>query len=1274
MGFRVYSSKGPERMSIANSPYRMVVRNASDSSLPSAPAITSKLSGTCSPRWLHRCVNILRLRRHNSSRADMVQFAACGCIDTLLRVLSTHDIVSDMCLFVTGDDDDDMEDKSSVCSSLNAGGDGPSTPRRPSAPPVAFEFGAPQQMLPPTQPNQAQTQVQQTQSPDTLLKRLSLARSRPPPPLGANELARKEAYAALQQKTVSTTKPTSLDDDINQYVVTSLVHGSAVLVDTAALLHTLVHESTVCAQHIASNAELVEKLMRCLWLLSPHGPYQPHSVPVALESMLQVVLRVLHSLPDVMYSSILLNTKFIHVVIATGITPNGTGVMTSAAIELLSDVISGVQTDSGVPFRRAPSPLLDVASSSTRRSESDSSMPTGEERVSISEDSPTTRSRRLSLRQAVISEASELSVDPFGPSIENEDSARVLMSRSKRSVRSKLAPLPSVLNEVSYVIPLQLARLCVDLVPKSFCSNVFNAEVRAADGIWNSLLRSDLVVGLYRDLADWHFDAFGISIDRARDASALIYSSICAEPQLSGVFLGVLLRLQSPKEVIGPFDVRVFGKDIIAAMQRSVSEARRGQMAQLSARSGPLNEDAQPKRRSSSDGGRLSFEHSAAPMDLVITPQSGPNDALLAIAAEKRIALLLLCLGKVISNFAFPEDVWYADTIPVLCNLIDTFCTIMDKAISNSFRVTSEACVEVCANSVVVIVQSLTAAGFVEDDSVKHTRATAFSKSLRQFRGVESGSSGPLGLFKMCQNVLARVFRQCTMAIDGGQFPISTNQSRALDVLLSSVSALMAQVAAKLVELTPSADLQELNRGSIGMVASADSTISPATQQTIPVEVVNCLRYLTEGDWYGDIVRCVRLPVVLVSPRAALTALTTLRLLLVQAGEASTSLIDVLVQKGLPVFVLHTMIALFSDDLDVFTTADRPWATHPRLPAVDKFAEKVQAPLNRRRSVAGQSEEQARKIVEDQIAASVAMRTESDQKIPPQLNDGCVHILFRNQRIMVDLVSSVLVSSVGVSGSEVDDNVQRSITPISISAELKKELIYECVLLVRCLVSSAAASDKPSDAPPAAPETLAAASSLPQIGTANASPQARPPAVIEFFDQVLTPSLLHVLMNNFSVFAEVFRANKPTKRPLVIWNSQMNNQLKSYLESLVQKLKSEDVFDIHSCIEKEGCKSFFHFLAEEVVVDGIYVKMLLDPQHQDDIGARNLPDFVELLQASVSSSKRVLELVQKRRQSMAGKTALVSQVSVKQQVLDHIIRQHPELGYSDLYVMDDQTY
>ena len=1276
MGIREYSVQTTERTSIASSPFRpsRPARTTSTTSVMSTPGPKPIISHACSPRWLHRVVNILRLRRHNSSRAEMVDFAACGGVDTLVKILSSHNIVRDLSLFViAAEEDEDGEEKASVGSSVHDDMTEPVTSpssraTNPTLPTVDIPVFSPVDARAPP-----------------LLKRLSLTRRVPATiaqqtasTLSTSDIERKQAYA-IQQK-LKETSQLEVINDIGQFVVTNLQIGSAVLVDTSVLLFSLIHESNVCAQHIASQPTLVEQLVRSLWLLSSHGPFAPRQVDVALQNVLLTTLRVVHSLPESVYATVLLSTPIIPVVVATGISPSGDGVMTPAAVELLSDIVVGVREETAIPVRPcAPT-----------RCPSDVSLRSSDEGIAP-EDSPTPSSRRLSLRQVVITEGSaELSVDPLGASIENADAARVLMSRSKRSVRSKLAPLASVIDVVSRTIPLQLARLCFELMPVAFCSHVFNNDVQAPNAIWNATLRRDLVIGLYQDLAEWHYESFDVTITTPSCADKMLteeqhfsrYATLHCEAQLSGVLIRYLISMQSSKDIIGPFDVRIFATDIMHAVQGSLSEFR------------VTRSDSVLKKKTSSNDAAAWLSINAAGV------QSGPNEALQGITPEKRIGFLFLGLGKIVEHFAFPEDVWFNDVLPVICHVLESFCGVMEKGMVSPtaalpWDLACELSVEVCANGIIVVVQSLTAAGFVQDDSMQQaqTQAKTFTKSLRKFRVDEMGMKGPLALFKECQRALVRTLRLCSICLDEGKFPTSAELSCSLNVLLSSVNILLLQLSSQLLDLTP-IQVEETRSGSNVSLKIAEESPSTSSAHTPSVEVLKCLRVLKEEGIYRDLVRCVRFSVVTASPVASLGAMTSLRLLLTQAGEASPELIHILLENGLPVFVLHTMMELLSEDLEVFTSLDKPWITHTALPVSDKFTEKVQAPPNRRRSVAGVSDEEQRKSIET-AQAMVPVRSDSDSHIPLTLCEMCRHVMTTNQKAMVHLMSSQLSDSCHAqdeSGSVQPDTIKSKVTasegrdgcdtPLS-----KRQLIYECVLLIRTLVFTANEFDRKTDSSVATPSTtshetgsLAVAGQAPVANVTAAKTKA--PAVVEFLEQILTPSLLHVLLYNFSAFTEIFRATKPTKRPLVIWNAQMKSHLNSFLMKEIEKIRVQEqntdsppTYDIHSCIEKEGFKSFFPFLAEEVVVDGVYVKLLLDPQHRDDIGARDLPSFVELLQASVSSSQRVLELLTKsRRQSTTGKTNIVAQVSVKQQVLDHIIRQHPELGYSDLYVMDDQTY
>merc|ERR1719487_50249 len=169
------------------------------------------------------------------------------------------------------------------------------------------------------------------------------------------------------------------------------------------------------------------------------------------------------------------------------------------------------------------------------------------------------------------------------------------------------------------------------------------------------------------------------------------------------------------------------------------------------------------------------------------------------------------------------------------------------------------------------------------------------------------------------------------------------------------------------------------------------------------------------------------------------------------------------------------------------------------------------------------------------------------------------------------------------------------------------------------------------------------------------------------------------MLSDAPLFLNILSASKATKRPLAIWNATMLQTLKSFIMAETNKISAAEqsdapvLCDVDAMLVPEGYKTLYPNIASEVIVDGVYVSMLTHPQHRDDIGARHLPNFVEMLQASVSSSRKVLEhikLAKNRRQSISGTQAVQSQLTTKQQVLEYMIKQHPELGYADLFVVD----
>jgi hypothetical protein len=84
-------------------------------------------------------------------------------------------------------------------------------------------------------------------------------------------------------------------------------------------------------------------------------------------------------------------------------------------------------------------------------------------------------------------------------------------------------------------------------------------------------------------------------------------------------------------------------------------------------------------------------------------------------------------------------------------------------------------------------------------------------------------------------------------------------------------------------------------------------------------------------------------------------------------------------------------------------------------------------------------------------------------------------------------------------------------------------------------------------------------------------------------------------------------------------------------------------------------------VAEEVVVDNIYVASLTDPANFTDIGGRPIGEFVHSLQASIQSSQRILKHLQAARNPAAN--SVVAALSLKERVLALILQKHPECDW-----------
>ena len=226
-------------------------------------------------------------------------------------------------------------------------------------------------------------------------------------------------------------------------------------------------------------------------------------------------------------------------------------------------------------------------------------------------------------------------------------------------------------------------------------------------------------------------------------------------------------------------------------------------------------------------------------------------------------------------------------------------------------------------------------------------------------------------------------------------------------------------------------------------------------------------------------------------------------------------------------------------------------------------------------------------------------------------------------------------------------------------------------------------------------------------------------------EQLLTAPMLFAMMTDAPLFLHAISSPIPIHRPIILWNPQMRLALATLLKSenkvhltglfavfkggLGVKSADDDVtatapssssnvevlqLGEESTSEKSLARSTLHSqLSIECLVDNVYIRFLAHPAKttppplgpktaegtekgekgkedmKDDIGARDLARFLESLQRSISSSKRVIEhLTKASKSSQLG--ALKAQLVLKESILSQMLADHDELGYgySDLYL------
>eukprot|EP01041_Mallomonas_annulata_P005861 gene5861-11836_t len=188
---------------------------------------------------------------------------------------------------------------------------------------------------------------------------------------------------------------------------------------------------------------------------------------------------------------------------------------------------------------------------------------------------------------------------------------------------------------------------------------------------------------------------------------------------------------------------------------------------------------------------------------------------------------------------------------------------------------------------------------------------------------------------------------------------------------------------------------------------------------------------------------------------------------------------------------------------------------------------------------------------------------------------------------------------------------------------------------------------------------------------------------------LLTPALMHTLLTDQDVGLQIVSSMTSVRRPIAIWSPDMRKQLEKILKEELHRIHTDvsssgstgvecqdHPWDMAELLASGRLSGLYPLLVEEVSVDGVYIALLLDPKHANDLGVRDPPRFLEELQSSLSSNRTILEHLKYSTtitHKSKGKDVVTisAQIAVKQRVLEHMLKHYPELGYSDLVVEDD---
>ena len=414
------------------------------------------------------------------------------------------------------------------------------------------------------------------------------------------------------------------------------------------------------------------------------------------------------------------------------------------------------------------------------------------------------------------------------------------------------------------------------------------------------------------------------------------------------------------------------------------------------------------------------------------------------------------------------------------------------------------------------------------------------------------------------------------------------NDLSAVDQVLTASSALLALCAMHVHAHAENERTKEAikMRGNASVDNSGDQHGGNALYGFLRSEL--CLSVLS---------RCCTLPIALQSPQSALCAVSTLQIIVSESELHREDFLEEIVSTGLPLDLIRTMVAVH-DYADNDTNSRHRQTSDRRRHALIPLLWKGSRPASPPATTSGLEAMSSEKGLSPSIAQPAVLlqqrsRSRSQSITEPghgvrcgsSISACCDEIITQIQCELSALFKSESWREQISKERRVEATVDER---FPLSRACATSLALECIYLLKLLVCGLGYV-------------------LDDVLGGLRAPLG------PVLNMLLTPPLLHTLLTEPEVGVAII-CSHATRRPVAIWGSEMKQVL---LRTLCNELAAVDnsasgpsderrgQWDVHEALASSRLANLYPNVADELVVDGVYISLLLGAKVSDPIYLTN---------------------------------------------------------------------